>query len=111
MTGAAPSAAAPDTRHWDRGAKLHFIAMAALLLLALVSTVYRFTLPTDGWLSIEPEAFDTVGYIYQANVMGAPSDLLPGDHLIAVEGIPLAGDWAVDLWAIRDRWQAGNIVR
>ncbi len=111
MTGAAPSAAAPDMRHWDRGAKLHFIAMVALLLLALVSTVYRFTLPTDGWLSIEPEAFDTVGYIYQTNVMGASSGLLPGDQLIAVEGVSLAGNWPIDLWAIRDRWQAGNIVR
>jgi len=111
MTGAAPSAAAPDTRHWDREAKLHFIAMAALLLLALVSTAYRLALPTDGWWAIEPEEFDATGFLYQTNLMGLPSGLQPGDHLLAVNGVPVGADDLSAAWPLRDVWRAGNTVR
>ena len=53
--------------------------MVALLLFAVTSTIYRFTLPTDGWLSAEPEGFDSYGFIYQRDIMGLPSALQPGD--------------------------------
>ena len=64
---------------FDRGARWHLILMAALLLFAVTSTIYRFTLPTDGWLSAEPEGFDSYGFIYQRDIMGSPSALQPGD--------------------------------
>ena len=111
MTGAAPSAAAPDTRHWDRGATFDLVAMTALLLFSLVLTVYRLTLPTDGWLATEPNDFDARGFIYQANLMGLPSDLRPGDHLLAVEGIPFNSDIVAASWRLRDEWRAGNSLR
>ncbi|HOU42289.1 MAG TPA: hypothetical protein PK829_13565, partial [Promineifilum sp.] len=111
MTGAAPSAAAPDTRHWDRGATFDLVAMTALLLFSLVLTVYRLTLPTDGWLATEPNDFDARGFIYQANLMGLPSDLRPGDHLLAVEGIPFNSDIVTASWRLRDEWRAGNSLR
>ena len=100
-----------NERRFDRGAKVTLLLFAALLLLAVGSTVYRFTLPTDGWLSVESGEFDEAGYIYQTNVMGAPSGLRPSDHLIAVDSVSLANNWPVALWAIRDRWQVGNTVR
>ena len=54
---------------FDRGARWHLILTAALLIFAVSSTIYRFTLPTDGWLSVEPEGFDSYGFIYQRDIM------------------------------------------
>ena len=105
MTGAAP-----NTRHWDRGARLHFIAMAALLLLALGSAAYRLTLPTDGWWAVEPEEFDARGFLYQTNLMGLPSGLQPDDHLLAVNGIPVGTNTLSAAWPLRDVWRAGHTV-
>ena len=39
--------------------------------------------------------------------MGAPSDLQPGDHPFAVDGIPLGSQ---DLTSLASRWYAGNTV-
>ena len=78
-----------DERRFDRGARLTLIFVVALLLFSLALLVYRFTLPADGWISTEPEGFDSYGYIYEQDVIGAPSDLQVGDHLIAVEGVSL----------------------
>ena len=96
---------------FDRGAWWHLLLVAALLILVVGSTIYRFTLPTDGWLAAEPEGFDRYGYIYQQNIMGAPSGLQPGDHLVAVAGISLAESSPAALWTLRSGWQAGSTVR
>ncbi len=96
---------------FDRGAWWHLILVAALLILAVGSTIYRLTLPTDGWLAAEPEDFTGYGYIYQQNLMGAFSGLQPGDHLVAVAGISLAESSPAALWALRSEWQAGSTVR
>ncbi len=101
-----------DERRFDRGARLTLIFVVALLLFSLALLVYRFTLPTDGWISTEPEGFDSYGYIYEQDVMGAPSDLQVGDHLIAVEGVSL--DTPIfdgSLFALQPVWQAGNSVQ
>ncbi|MEZ4517237.1 MAG: hypothetical protein R3C44_10490 [Chloroflexota bacterium] len=98
-------------RHFDRAAGLYLLLTGALLVFAVANTVYRFSLPTDGWLSTEPEGIDTFGYIYDANIMGAPSDLQAGDHLVAVEGISLSGASPTTLWAVTDKWQEGSTMR
>jgi hypothetical protein len=74
-------------------------------------TAIRFTWPTDGWLSAEPAEIVSIGYVYKSNVMGVPSGLRPGDHLVAVEGISLAERDITALFDIREGWQAGNTVR
>ena len=85
---------------FDRGARWHLILMTALLIFAFSSTIYRFTLPTDGWLSAEPESFDSYGFIYQRDIMGSPSALQPGDHLVAVGGVSLVQTSPAALWPL-----------
>jgi hypothetical protein len=101
-----------DGKRFDRGALQTLIFVLLLLLFSLALLVYRFTLPTDGWISTEPEGFDSYGFIYEQDVMGAPSGLYEGDHLIAVEGVSLDNP-NIDgsLFALRPVWQAGNSVR
>jgi hypothetical protein len=96
---------------FGRGARLHLVLMLILLILAVGGSVYRFTLPTDGWLALEPEEFESLGFIYRENVIGAVSGLQPGDHLIAVEGIALPGGFTTAHWSLRDEWQVGSTVR
>jgi len=98
-------------RRFDRGARLHLILMLFLLLVSVGGLVYRFSLPTDGWLAGEPEDFDSYGFIYRENLMGASSDLQPGDHLVAVDGISLLGGVNTTHWYLRDEWQLGSTVR
>jgi hypothetical protein len=76
-------------RRFDTGARLTLIFVIGLLLFSLSLFVNRFILPTDGWISEEPEGFDSFGYIYKQNVMGVASGLQTDDHLIAVEEISL----------------------
>ena len=96
---------------FDRGARWHLILMAALLLFAVSSAIYFFTLPTDGWLAAEPAEFNSYGFIYQRDIMGAPSALQPGDHLVAVDGVSLAQASQAALWPLRVTWKAGSTVR
>jgi len=87
--------------------------MLVLLLLAfsITLTIYRLTLPTDGWLSYEPDDFNSFGYIYAENVMGTASGLQPGDHLIAVEGTSLDKAAINGLWSLKPIFVVGNTVR
>ena len=96
---------------FDRGARLTLFFAMALLLFSLTLLVYRLFLPTDGWISQEPEGFASYGYLYTQDVLGLPSDLQVGDHLIAVEGISLDSTGLnTALFALRPLWQAGNRV-
>ncbi len=95
-------------RRFDHGAWLHLILTSALILFVIATAIYRFTLPTDGWLSAEPEDFNGRGFIYETNVMGLESALEPGDYLIAVEGITLTSSAMSGTWPLRDIWQSGN---
>ena len=96
---------------FDRGAWLHLLLAATLVLLALASSVYRLTLPTDGWHSATPDDFNALGFTYQRNIMGAPSGLRPGDYLTAVEGVSLETLEVDGPWSLREQWRAGNTVR
>ncbi len=101
-----------NEKRFDRGARLTLIFVAALLLFSLALLVYRFTLPTDGWISTEPEGFDSYGFVYKQDVMGVPSGLQAGDHLIALEGVSLDNpNFDGSLFALQPAWQAGSSVR
>lgn len=102
---------ASSTSRFDRGARITLILTTALLIYTVGITAFRFTWPTDGWLSAEQAEIISIGYVYKSNIMGVPSGLRPGDLLVAVEGIPLAERDITALFDIREGWQAGNTVR
>ncbi len=99
------------TSRFNRGAWLHLILMLLWIAFAAGSTIYRFALPTDGWLAAEPDEFNGFGYIYAENIMDVPSGLQPGDHLVAVEGIPITGGITSALWSLKDAWTPANSMR
>ena len=41
-----------------------------LVLLSAAQLAYRFTLPTDGWLILTTEDFDTPDWLYRENLVG-----------------------------------------
>ncbi|MBI4927863.1 MAG: hypothetical protein HY835_08860 [Anaerolineae bacterium] len=97
---------------FDRGARATLAFVLLLLIFSLAIMVYRFTLPYDGWITKEPEEINPVGYIYVQNVLGLPSGLQVGDHLIAVEGISLeklTPDFS--LFKLSPQWRAGDTMR
>ena len=100
-----------STGRFDRGARLHLALMAILLVYALGMTAYRFMLPTDGWLSGEIDDISDYGFVYDENLVGIPSELQPGDHLVAVNGVSLARNNVMSQWSLADEWRAGNTVR
>jgi hypothetical protein len=97
-----------DQRHVDRGAWLILAIAVAMLLLSLGALIYRFSLPTDGWYMTSPVGLDSVGFIYTENLIGVPSGLAPGDHLIVVNGSSLARDLPPSLV---DSWRVGQTMR
>jgi len=101
-----------DKKSFDRGAWITLFFVLVLLIWSLGLLVYHLTLPADGWISTEPDSFDSYGYIYTQDVMGIPSGVQVGDHLIMVEGISLDISPLLDfsLFELRPVWQAGNSV-
>jgi hypothetical protein len=78
-----------------------------LVALSLAQLLYRFTLPTDGW-SVTKVPFFGPEQIYQTNLAGAASKLQPGDHLLAVGGVPVA---EIPPGARPADWVAGQTVQ
>ena len=77
---------------FDRGAWIILAFALALPLLSLAQIIYRFTLPTDGWVVITTGNFDASNWIYYINLAGAPSDLRTGDELLAVDDVSVQGN-------------------
>lgn len=112
--------AAPPTaiveRRWNGASWAILLIGVALLLSSAAQCAYRLTLPTDGWSwtdgAVGTETEDTI--TYDANLLGRPSPLQPGDFVLAVEGYPYAELMARALTVqpplIRN-WQAGTTVR
>ena len=96
---------------YDRSSRINLLLVLLLLASSLATTIHRLTLPTDGWLSKEPDEANSIGYIYEENVIGAISELQPGDHLVAVEGASLNNASINGLWSLKPVWFAGNSVR
>jgi len=112
-------AAAPQPvaeRRWNSASWAVLLIGVALLIGSIVQLSYRLTLPTDGWSWIDgaigTASEDTI--TYDANRIGRPSPLQPGDFVLAVEGYPYAELMAHAQTAqpplIRD-WQAGVTAR
>jgi hypothetical protein len=85
--------------------RLYLMFILLLLLTGIGQLPYRFSLPTDGWEV--SEASNLPGLAYIKNIMAVPSALQPGDHVIALEGIP--ADWQTVRGSstLEPSWQAG----
>ncbi len=96
--------------HWSRASWLVLAFTVCLIGLSIVQTLYRFTLPTDGWMVISNDVGDT-GWIYVENVVGAPSGLQAQDIVVAAEGIPLSVVSRLGMAQPRPAdWQVGKQV-
>ncbi len=83
-------------------------AALAWILLSAALLVYRFTLPTDGWLAVEPDGFDSHGFIYRQNVLGLPSGLRPGDWVTEINGAPILNGLYIAPKGLETAWGAGG---
>ena len=95
-----------DEKRFDRGARLTLIVALFLVLLPLPFALYYLSVPTDGWAKTG-DMPDPV-WIFEQNILGAPSMLDPGDHLVALEGQPIAG---MENISVPAGWVAGGSLK
>lgn len=99
-----------DSGRFNRSAKLLLTGVFLLNLTSLGLLIFRFTLPTDGWLAAEPDSLGESGLVYQINVLGLPSDLQPGDWVTAVNHIPIENTITTRSTPL-SAWQADSAVQ
>jgi hypothetical protein len=85
-----PSRQTINETRWTVGAKLALTAAIIFLLLNIAQVAYRFTIPSLGWTSKDPDE-EGVAYEFrlEVNAVGASSSLQPGDAVEAIGGIPV----------------------
>jgi hypothetical protein len=89
------------------GAAGFSLAFAVLILLTSAGQlVYRYFLPTDGWL-VTADDLGAADLLYFTNLVGAPSDLAVNDIAIGIEGRPI-GDYPAG--ETPPFWYVGNVV-
>ena len=89
-----------ETR-FNHGAWIAMGASFLLLLTVLLVNVYRYTLPTDGWI------FNSDIPAVTENMLGLPSALQPGDMPVSIAGVPVENL----LSALPEDWRAGGTVQ
>ena len=104
MTASEPAPAAG--RAFIRPAVFSLIFVPAFLALEAAQVVYRFSLPTDGWATIDV-ALDAPQALYYLNLVGLPSELRPMDVVTGMAGRPLE---AFARGVRPEFWQAGAVV-
>lgn len=89
------------------------VGVALLVVVFVLISIYRFTAPTDGWSGSDDSEItssdQTRGLTVEENIMGASSELLAGDVIVAVEGIPFGAIRPGTIPA--DQWRAGRTVQ
>lgn len=98
----------PTTSVHTRKTILWMAAALTWTLLCGILLGYRFMLPTDGWLSVEPDGFDSHGFIYRKNVLGMPSDLRVGDQVTEIHEKPIVNGLYIALEGPKPAWRAGG---
>lgn len=94
---------------FSRGA-WYVLALAVLLLAVNVGQiVYRFMLPTDGWYVTTTDV-DNADWKFVTNLVGAPSELKPGDILQAVDEVSVRGTATIEWRIAPAAWRAGSTV-
>jgi len=91
-------------RQFNRGSWLILFIAIVFLAFGIADTIYRFTLPTDGW---EVTEGSLPGYSYIKNLAGNSSRLRPGDRVTAVEGIPADWQTITHTPMLQESWRVG----
>ena len=94
----------PETQ-FNRGALFTLSIAIVFLIYSIANLAYRFTLPTDGWEV--NEGSNPLGFMYTKNLMGDPSPLQSGDHVVALVGIPAHLDTIQRSSMLQGSWRAG----
>ena len=98
---------------WSLNARL--ILVAALLFIGLnyAQVIYRMTLPSLGWVGLDPEEDSSMGeFRLVSNAVGAPSALQPDDIVLKLNGVsPTESLEAFSFTNIPSGWQVGGEVR
>lgn len=95
--------------NFTRGAWWVLALVLLLLVVNLGQLVYRFTLPTDGWFVTATDV-DDADWEFAGNLVGAPSELKPGDILQAVNTVSVQGTASTLSLLAPPGWQVGNAV-
>ncbi|MCE7987820.1 MAG: hypothetical protein DYG89_42185 [Caldilinea sp. CFX5] len=113
------SAATPppvSPRRWSGAAWAILLIGVTILAGSIAQSLYRLTLPTDGWRwisgAVGTALEDTI--TYETNRIGQPSPIQPGDFVLAVAGHPYAELMAGALQGespFLGQWQAGTTVQ
>jgi hypothetical protein len=107
-----------DSR-FSRESWLVLACALALCLANAAQVLYRFAVPTDGWLALWSEAAGRDGeprLVFRANLLDEPSPLQPGDQLLALEGVA-PGDFSFTVGTfpnaadLRAQWQSGQPIQ
>jgi hypothetical protein len=86
-----PSRQTINETRWTIGAKLALTAAAIFLLLNIAQVAYRFTIPSLGWTSKDPDTEEvTYEFRLEVNAVEASSPLQPGDAVQSIGGIPVS---------------------
>jgi hypothetical protein len=93
-----------------RSTLLLLVFAGGFLLLSIAQVVYRFTLPTDGW-SVYTTDLETEDWIFDINLVGAPSGLQPGDRLISIGDPPAQVTGSLASQTPPNNWEAGKTVQ
>ena len=99
-----------DEAHRNRGSWLVMIALAMLLFAALLSLLYRWMLPTDGWTLDDSSNESILPAVLKQDMLGLPNGLQPGDVVLRVKGIAdfTSGNLSgVNSLSHADLWQPG----
>ncbi len=98
---------------FDRVSWLVLGLALAILFGSTAVTVYRLTLPTDGWSFARDATGSGLRLVFRDNLTGAPSPIAPGDVLLAIQGQRYDDILRHALTADPERlanWTAGNTV-
>ena len=106
MDNGATQLSGQNERRFDRAAMLSLAFALLILLTSTAQLVYRYFLPTDGWL-FTADDLGAADLLYYADLVGAPSGLMVNDMVVGIEGTPL-GD--IPQGETPTFWSAGNVV-
>jgi len=82
-----------DERRWERWSRLTLVIGILLVVWPLLTTLYAYRYPTDGWISSSVESFSIGGqYRLTEPLTTQVSPLQANDIVIAIDGRPLLPD-------------------